>query len=71
VTKKVTVILIFAAIIVLVGWDIYAAANAHKGDTISEIVFAASLKRPMIPFTVGFICGHLFWPQSKPKSGDK
>jgi uncharacterized membrane protein len=64
-TKKITVIVILTAIVALIGWDIYAVANSESGDTISHVVLAASLKRPAIPFAVGFICGHLFWPQGK------
>lgn len=63
--KSVTVALILAAIVILGGWNIYAAANAQSGDTISEIVLSASLRRPIIPFVVGVVCGHLFWPQEK------
>lgn len=63
--RRITTVLLLVTIAVLVGWDIYVAANEHSGDTISEIVLAVSLKRPAIPFAVGFVCGHLFWPQSK------
>jgi hypothetical protein len=64
-TKKITILLLLAVIVILGGWDIYVAANAHSGDTISEIVLAASIERPIIPFVLGVVCGHLFWPQTK------
>jgi len=60
---KITILLILAAIVILGGWDLYVAANAQSGDTISEIVLEASLRRPIIPFVAGVVCGHLFWPQ--------
>lgn len=64
--KQITIVLILFAIVLLGGWDIYVASNAASGDTISEIILSASLRRPIIPFAAGVICGHLFWPQ-----GDK
>jgi hypothetical protein len=66
--KKITLLLILAAIVILGGWDIYVASNEASGDTISEIILAASLQRPVIPFVAGTICGHLFWPQSRKRS---
>jgi hypothetical protein len=64
---RITTLLIFAAIVLLGGWDIYVASNNVPGDTISEVILAASLNRPVIPFVSGVVCGHLFWPQTKDK----
>ena len=64
-TKTVTVLLLLVAVVILGGWDVVVAANARPGDTISEIVLEASLRRPIIPFVVGVVCGHLFWPQER------
>jgi len=61
--QQITVILILFAIVILGGWDLYVASNEATGDTISEIVLSASLRRPIIPFVAGIVCGHLFWPQ--------
>lgn len=63
--RRITILLLSIAIVVLGGWDIYVAVNDANGDTISEIVLAASVQRPIIPFVLGVICGHLFWPQTK------
>ena len=60
--RKLTIILILVAIVTLGGWDIYVASNEASGDTISEIILEASLRRPIIPFVFGIVCGHLFWP---------
>jgi hypothetical protein len=65
VTKTVTVLLIVLTILTLGVWDVYAVANETPGDTISEIVLKASLRRPIIPFIIGVVCGHLFWPQER------
>ena len=37
-----------------------AALYRKRGETISEIVWHLST-RPLIPFLVGLLCGHLFW----------
>ena len=62
-TRKITIFLLFAVLIILGLWDIYAATNMQLGDTISEVVLVAAAQRPIIPFAVGVACGHLFWPQ--------
>lgn len=64
-TKTITILLILVAILILGAWDIYAAANAIDGDTISEIILEAALRSPIIPFVSGVVCGHLFWPQGR------
>jgi hypothetical protein len=65
VTRKITGALILGCIAVLVVWDIVMATNATEGDTISELALSLSLGNPIIPFAVGVICGHWFWPVSK------
>jgi hypothetical protein len=42
-------------------YEVVALANRCKGDTISEIVWAATTKRPLIPFACGALMGHFFW----------
>lgn len=36
------------------------ALYRHRGETISEIFWRAS-NRPLIPFAMGFLMGHLFF----------
>lgn len=62
-TKIVTKVLMLSIAIVLIGWDIYVAANDIPGDTISELTLSWAFMHPVIPFAVGVLCGHLFWPQ--------
>lgn len=64
-TRRVTIILLVAFVVVLAGWDIFAAAEPTAGDTISELVLATARRHPVLPFVVGIICGHLFWPQGE------
>lgn len=45
-------------------YEYYALRTEEEGDTISEIVWAAS-KRPLFPFTMGLLMGHFFWQRSE------
>lgn len=47
----------------LIGYDIFAYLRWGYHGTISYDVLSASLRHPLIPFMVGVIAGHLFWPQ--------
>jgi hypothetical protein len=64
--KKVTISILIAVALLLIGWDIYVAANKDSGDTISEILLWTS-QRPILPFAMGVLMGHLFWPQNRSK----
>lgn len=59
--SSVTGILLFVAALVLLGWDLFAYLTG-KDRTISEIVSKAGWYSPMVPFIVGLVVGHLFWP---------
>ena len=66
-TKKTTIIFIVAATAALVIWDFVVAGNKVEGDTISEVIWDWSRQTPMIPFVVGFVCGHLFFRRNDGK----
>lgn len=51
----------WAAIILLFVYEIWAVYTREEGDTISEIIWTASVNRPVIPFAFGFLMGHFFW----------
>jgi hypothetical protein len=53
-----------ASVCGLAGWDIFVAANSSPGDTISEVVLEVALRHPIVPFALGVLCGHWFWPQT-------
>lgn len=51
-------------LVVLIGWDVYAAFfSGGSGGTISEVVLSFARKHPAVPFLAGAVSGHLFWPQ--------
>lgn len=61
--KKITLLTMAAAAAGLIGWDIVAAANREKGDTISEILLKSARRVPIVSCVWGILTGHLFWPQ--------
>jgi hypothetical protein len=65
-TATVTKFIVGAGVLAWVAWDIFVAANETPGDTISEVMLAAARRSPVIPFAVGFVMGHLFFPQGTP-----
>ena len=63
---KVTLaIIVFLAVAALLIFETVALLNRQPGDTISEIIWAASMRRPLVPFLFGLILGllsgHFFW----------
>jgi hypothetical protein len=48
---------------VLAAWDVYLTVNKFPGDTISEVMLKVAKDHPILPFIIGVIIGHLFWPQ--------
>lgn len=53
-------------IIFMLIYDIWAATvSKTPNDTLSEVVWKASLNRPIIPFLAGVVCGHFFWQFTK------
>lgn len=51
----------------LVAYELYTLSNDRDGDTISEIMWEATTRRPLLPFAMGVLMGHFFWQQSVSK----
>lgn len=62
-SRKITIGILVVITVLLIAWDIVVAANARSGDTISEVTLGFAMRHPVLPFAIGVICGHLFWPQ--------
>jgi hypothetical protein len=45
----------------LVVYEFVALKTQSEGDTISEIMWEATTDRPIVPFALGVVMGHLFW----------
>lgn len=70
--KKITIVALLACVALLVVWDIHVAVSEAdkapgEGATISEVTLGFAKRHPVLPFAVGVICGHLFWPQIRRK----
>jgi len=57
--KTVWVLGIVAAVLIV--WDGYAAMSPN--DATISAAFLHFSKHPIVPFLVGVVCGHLFFPQ--------
>lgn len=58
--------LLLAIMLVMFFYDIWAYFSVETGDTISEVTLWTAWRFPIVPFAVGVVCGHLFWPQWLP-----
>lgn len=45
----------------LLAYEGYTLINKEPEDTISESVWRVEKSRPVVPFLVGLLCGHLFF----------
>jgi hypothetical protein len=59
--RKFTPIFIVIATVIIAVYDLIAFAKGGTGATISCWFWEASKERPIIPFSLGVVCGHLFW----------
>lgn len=42
-------------------YEVFTLADKCEGNTISEIIWTTTAKRPILPFALGVLCGHFFW----------
>jgi hypothetical protein len=52
---------LLVAIVFLLGLEAWSLKNKRERDTISEITWRVTMRKPFVAFLVGFLCGHLFW----------
>lgn len=62
--SKLTDIAWLAGIGLMLGYEIWTLTNKKKNDTLSESVWKASAKVPLVPYAIGLLTGHFVW-QSK------
>ena len=68
--RHVTITVLMLTAIIWIVWDVIAVRSPEEGDTISE-VFLWLTDHPIVPFGMGVLCGHWFWPQSKEKTDEE
>ncbi len=56
-------IVVGAVFVLILLFDLYLALAKGGAQTISWQLYEISLKWPVIPFIVGFLCGHIFFVQ--------
>lgn len=59
-TMSTTGLVVTIAIIALGIYDLVVVLFSGTGSSISDFMIRSGFKAPMIVFTVGFVCGHLF-----------
>ncbi|MCH7549601.1 MAG: hypothetical protein IH969_08740 [Candidatus Krumholzibacteriota bacterium] len=69
-TKRVTIITVLIAAVVLIGWDIYAYVSKEH-VTISWLALQMGIRYPFIPLVIvfagGVLVGHFGWSQTRGK----
>lgn len=53
--------ILLGSTIALAAFDVWAAANKTKGDTLTEVIRRFDAKYPTVRFVFGIVMGHLFW----------
>jgi predicted tellurium resistance membrane protein TerC len=69
--KQITLIVLGAAFVFLIGYDMFAIGKGGTEASISSMIINFSYKMPMFTFGFGFICGHLFWRMRSNKDTQK
>lgn len=59
-----TAIISVLIVLVIAVYDVIAIAKGGTEASISHMIIVMSYKYPAVPFSFGFLCGHLFWRMS-------
>jgi uncharacterized membrane protein YuzA (DUF378 family) len=63
--RRITRWLLVGVTAALIVWDIVAVVFGGGSATISDVVLDTAKVYPILPFALGVVCGHLFWPQER------
>jgi hypothetical protein len=69
--KKTTIIFIVAVGALIGVYDVLAMAKGGIEASISHTIIAWAYDYPVFSFSMGFICGHLFWRLMNTKTLNK
>lgn len=64
---KLTDYVVGGAAVLLLAYEAWTLLNKKKGDTISESVWRATSRRPLVPFAFGMLMGHFFFNKVEEK----
>jgi hypothetical protein len=62
--KKITYIFIAATVVIILAYDVWAVLAGGLDATISQVLLNSSKEFPVISFALGFVFGHIFWPNN-------
>ena len=65
-TVRITTSILIVVAVLLIVWDVYAALNGVKGDTISAVIYEASVRLSFIPYAWGCLTTHFFCSVKRP-----
>lgn len=65
-----TVAVISVFVLGLIAYDIWTISVIGYESTVSWTMYSWSQRFPVISFAVGFVMGHLFWPNAKISNPD-
>ena len=57
----ITRMLIVFIVLLVTLWDFYVIYQGQVPATFSVVIYESSKRWPVIPFVLGFLCGHIFW----------
>tara|TARA_B100000029_G_scaffold460419_1_gene491387 strand:- start:1204 stop:1413 length:210 start_codon:yes stop_codon:yes gene_type:complete len=55
-------IILLIMVLVVVAWDVTVTYGGKPEASLSQVILEKSMRDPIIPFLIGVIIGHLFWP---------
>jgi hypothetical protein len=58
----ITKLVLLAALLLLIAYDILAVSLFGFSGTISVVVYRMATEYPVLPLATGVILGHFFWP---------
>jgi hypothetical protein len=65
--KKATVIFIAICVVSIIAWDAFVIINGGVETSISQTMIDWAYEYPIFSFSMGVVCGHLFWRISSVK----
>lgn len=55
-------IILLIIVLVVITWDVIVTYGGKPEASLSQVILEKSTRDPIIPFLIGVIIGHLFWP---------
>lgn len=52
---------VMGALVLLLVWEGWTLFNKREGDTISESMWRAIVRQPLVAFLLGMLMGHWVW----------